>query len=260
LPLDYCRIVLVRPQYAGNIGSTARIMRNMGLTDLVLVAPEADPRERQARQLSTHGQDILDRARVVADIGSAMADCVLAVGTSARTGGLFRRQTVGTPETVVPHMLSALDSGPVALLFGPERMGLSNAEVACCHYLINIPTDSAYSSVNLAQAVTITLYELRKQWLARSLPPLSAPVPATCESLEHMFGQLRQALEEIHFLYEPKADPLMHALRHLLSRAMPSDMEVDLLRGLARQIRWHVQQTKGLRVGDDERSAREPNG
>src|SRR5437870_2736384 len=127
--LDNCRVVLVRPTIAANLGAAARVMRNMGLTDLVLVAPEADPADPRARQLSTHGEAILDRACVVADLGAAVADCVLIAGTSARTGGLFRRQSLGPPDEIMPRLVEALPAGPTALVFGPEPSGLSNAEV-----------------------------------------------------------------------------------------------------------------------------------
>src|SRR2546430_10164546 len=89
-------------------------------------------------------------------------------GTSARTGGLFRRQSVGSPEQILPHLLDVLPAGPAALVFGPEPSGLTDVEVTRCHYLIHIPTDPAYPALNLAQAVAICLYELRRLWLARS--------------------------------------------------------------------------------------------
>src|SRR5436190_348761 len=130
--LSRCRIVLVRPQFAGNVGSVARVMRNMGLSDLVLVAPEANIKDQQARQLSTHGEEILESARIVADFGDAVADCVLVAATSARKGGLFRRQSVGLPEEVVPLLIETLPAGPVALVFGPERTGLTDEEVPRC--------------------------------------------------------------------------------------------------------------------------------
>src|SRR5262245_35818947 len=148
MSLERCRVVLVRPQFAGNVGATARVLHNMGLTDLVLVAPEADPGDRQARQLSTHGQAVLDRARVVGELGEAVADCVLVAATSARVGGPFRRQSAGTPAQILPHLVAALFQGPVALVFGPEASGLSNAEVTRCHYLITISTDPTYPSLN----------------------------------------------------------------------------------------------------------------
>jgi tRNA/rRNA methyltransferase len=244
MSLSDCRVVLVRPQIAGNLGATARVMRNMGLTQLVLIAPEAAPADREARKLATRGEEILDRARVVPELGEAVADCVLVAGTSAKVGGPFRRQTVGSPDRIMPHLLEASVDGPVALVFGPEPTGLSNAEVARCHYLIHIPTDPAYPALNLAQAVAICLYELRRQWLQRS-PVETPPAPvAPFADQERMFEHLRIALEEVHFLYGPNADTLMHALRHLIGRARPTAMEVDVLFGLARQLRWIAAQRR----------------
>src|SRR5437764_14212750 len=101
MSLRNCRIVLVRPQIAGNLGATARVMRNMGLRDLVLVAPHVDLHDRQARQLSTHGESILDGARIVAELGEAVADCVLVAGATAGAGKLIRGQ-YGPPAAVVP--------------------------------------------------------------------------------------------------------------------------------------------------------------
>src|SRR5262249_16744589 len=165
MSLHNCRVVLVRPEVAGNLGATARVMRNMGLSQLVLVAPVADRTAKQARQFSTHGQSILDQARVVPTLEEALADCVLVMGTSGRVGGLYRRQSVALPDEVLSLLAEACVRGPVALVFGPEPTGLTNDEVTLCHYLIHIPTDPGYQALNLAQAVAICLYELRKAWL-----------------------------------------------------------------------------------------------
>jgi tRNA/rRNA methyltransferase len=248
-----CRVVLVRPHVAANVGATARAMRNFGLSNLALVAPVADPADREARRLSTHGEAILDRCRVAADLGEAVADCVLVAATSARSGGLYRKQSVGPPDEVLPRLAEAMEAGPVALVFGPEPSGLSNAEIARCHYLIHIPADPAYPALNLAQAVAVCLYELRRCWLRRDDPaapsavtlPLPPAQPAPFADQERAFEQLRGALAEVHFLYGDKADPLMHALRHLLGRAGPTPMEVELLLGLARQLRWFARNRGG---------------
>jgi tRNA/rRNA methyltransferase len=245
------RVVLVRPRIAGNLGATARIMRNMGLGDLVLVAPGADPMDPRARRRSTRGESILHRARRVDVLDEALAECLLVVGTSARTGGLFRRQSVGPPDAILPAAAELLEAGPVALVFGPEASGLTNEEVARCHYLVHIPTDAGYKSLNLSQAVAICLYELRRAWLSRSAIPGDDPPPsAPFADQERMFERLREALEAVHFLYGPKADSLMHALRHLIGRAGPTPMEVDLLLGLARQLRWYVDHRQGPAQGD----------
>jgi tRNA/rRNA methyltransferase len=241
MPLQNCRVVLVRPMYAGNIGATARVMRNMGLTQLTLVAPQADPTDKQARQMSTHGEPILHSAHIVAGLGDALADCVLAVATSARTAGLFRHQTVAMPEEVMPRLLDAAADAPVALVFGPEQTGLSNAEVTRCHHLIHVPTDPSYGALNLAQAVAICLYELRRSWLRRTGgEPVRERTPTAMAHQERMFDLLKTALTEIHFLWDEKADALFHAVRHVIGRAGPTAQEADILIGLARQIRWHA--------------------
>ena len=239
--IELCRVVLVETRYAGNLGATARVMRNMGLHDLVLVNPSADRHDRQAQQLSTHGEPILQAARVVTSLHDAVADCIVVAGTSARVGGLFRRQSVGAPDEVLPALAQSLRNGQrAALVFGPEPSGLNNAMVTRCHHLICIPTGDAYSALNLAQAVAICLYELRKAWDKSGAAAEPKPLPATFAEQEAMFRHLQTALEEIHFLHGDKAEPLMHAVRHLLGRAGLSAMEVKLLHGLARQIRWHV--------------------
>lgn len=235
-----CRIVLVRPRIAANIGATARVMRNFGLTQLVLVAPEADPLDVNARQLSTHGEDILHKARIVPDLAAAVADCVMVAGTSARIGGPVRRQSVDVPEAIMPRVVAVMHSDPAALVFGPEATGLSDAEVTRCHYLIHIPTDATYPALNLAQAVAICVHELHRAWLSVVAPTATPPARAPFEDQERLFAHLRTALEEIHFLYGANAASLMHAIRHLIGRAQPTPMEVDVLLGLARQIRWYV--------------------
>lgn len=245
MSLERCRVVLVRPKFAGNLGAAARVMRNMGLTELVLVAPEANLADRQARQLSTHGESILDRARVVGTWEEAVGDCVVVAGTSARIGGPFRRQSVGLPETIMPLLVEMLEAGPTALVFGPESSGLSNAEVARCHHLIHIPADPSYPALNLAQAVAIGAYELRRAWLRRLGPPPPAAPLALVADQERMFAKLQAALEDIHFLYGANAGPLMYALRHLIGRARPTPMEVDVLFGLARQLGWFAGRERG---------------
>jgi tRNA/rRNA methyltransferase len=242
MTLDNCRIVLVRPEIAGNVGATARVLRNMGLSRLVLVAPKADPADRQARQFSTHGEVILDNAVLVPELDQGVADCVLVAGTSARTGGLYRRQSVGWPDEVMPRLIEAAAGGPVALVFGPEPTGLSNAEVMRCHYLINIPADPTYPALNLAQAVAVCTYELRRAWLRAERPAAEREPVAPVVMQERMFEQLRESLTEVGFLFGDRADALMHGLRHLIVRAQPTEMEVNLLFGLARQLRWYASQ------------------
>ena len=179
MALEHCRIVLIETHYPGNLGATARVMCNFGLRDLVLVTPVADRADQNAKQMSTHGESILNNARIVADLADAINDCVLVVGTSGHSGGMFRRQSVGTPEEVMPHVAEVLrQDRPAAILFGPEPTGLSNEVVTRCHHVIQIPTADEYASLNLAQAVAICVYELRKSFCSplptgggENLPP-----------------------------------------------------------------------------------------
>jgi tRNA/rRNA methyltransferase len=237
--LTNCRVVLVRPHFAGNLGATARAMRNFGLHDLVLVDPKADPFDAEARRLATHGEAILESARIVSSLDDALNDCRLVLATSAKIEGLFRSHAYGRPDEMLPRLVGALDDGPGALVFGPEPSGLSNAEVARCHGVIRILTDSEYPALNLAQAVVICLHELRRQWLEAQAISTHATQPvAAFDEQERMFDHLRQALEAVHFLYGTKTEPLMHAVRQLIARAQPSPNEVRILHGLARQLLW----------------------
>jgi tRNA/rRNA methyltransferase len=249
MSLSNCRVVLVRPHYAGNLGATARAMRNFGLTDLVLVAPYASTDDLDARRMATHGLGVLDSARVVPDLGAALADCVHSFATSALTAGVVRGGTIGTAAERMPELLAAAEAGPVAVVFGPEPHGLSNEEIGRCHGLVHIPIDPEFGSLNLAQAVAICCYELRRAWSrtaneARGKPEVPVRAVAPFADQERMFEHLREALAAVGYLYGDKADALMHGLRHLIGRARPTHQEVKILHGLARQLLWAAGQMK----------------
>jgi tRNA/rRNA methyltransferase len=257
--LANCRVVLVRPHYPGNLGATARAMRNFGLTDLALVEPYARPDDPEARRLSTHGESTLQAARVFDSLDAALADCSLALATSANVEGLYRSHAYGRPDEMLPRLVNVLPSGPAALVFGPEPSGLTNAEIARCHGLIRVLADPEYPSLNLAQAVAICLCELRRQWLlAQNTANHPTQKIALFEEQERMFAHLREALAAVHFLYGEKADPLMHAVRQLIARANPSPHEVKILHGLARQLlhvagRIHSDEPRPLGFEDSPR-------
>jgi tRNA/rRNA methyltransferase len=240
MSLANCHIVLVRTHYPGNLGAAARVMRNFGLTDLVLVDPVTSVNELEARRMATHGLPVLDAARVVPDLGDAVADCVFTLATSGLANGVVRQTFVGTPQEKLPALLEAMASGPVALVFGPEPHGLSNAEITCCHGLVHVPVEPTAPALNLAQAVAICCYELFRLSTASGgcQPPGPTHEAAPFADQERMFAHLREALEAVGYLYGTKADPLMHAVRHLLGRSLPTPQEVKLLHGLARQLLW----------------------
>jgi tRNA/rRNA methyltransferase len=236
--LPNARVVLVRPHYPGNLGSVARVMCNFGLNQLTLVEPFADPKAEEARRLATHGEHILESAVTVPTLDDAVADCRVVIGTSGNVEGIYRAHNYGRPEELLPSVVEALADGPCALVFGPEPSGLSNADVARCHGLIRIPTDHRCPSLNLSHAVAVCLYELRRLWTQHADAVRPSQKVAAFADQERMFESLRDALERIHFLWGPKTDSLMHAVRHLIVRAKPSPNEVRILFGLARQLRW----------------------
>jgi tRNA/rRNA methyltransferase len=227
----------MRPTIAANVGATARIMRNMGLSDLVLVEPECDRLDRSALQLSTHGESILHAARIANSFETAVADCSFVVGTSARAGGPFRGQSMLRPASAAEKLLAALASGAGAIVFGPEPSGLTNDEITRCHFLVNIPSDEGYPALNLAQAVAICLYELRRAWLeGHTASPVAETAPFAEQ--DRMFAALEEGLRAVHFLFGTSQKALMHSLRHLIGRARPTRMEIGVLHGLARQLHW----------------------
>ena len=237
-PMSSCRVVLIRTHYAGNLGSVARAMHNFGATDLVLVSPLVSIDDPDARRLATKGLRILERARVVPTLEAAIADCRLASTTSSLTAGMVRRDMCGPVRQIVPKIAEQLALGRCALVFGPEPTGLTNAEIAMCHGLIQIPTAEANPSLNLSHAVAICLYELHEATARAETPPPDAEAMPSFADLERAFAHLRQGLESIHFLYDTRADHQFAAVRYLLNRAKPSLRELRWLHGMARQMCW----------------------
>jgi len=225
--------VLVRTKSAGNIGAAARALKNMGFADLRLVAPAAGE-DRVASEMAVHGRDILERARRYSDLGAALADRTLALGTTCRFGG--DRAPAG-PLRQVAVELSGLAAERVAIIFGPEDHGLSNHELSFCQRLIVIPTAPDYPSLNLAQAVMVTAWEL---FMARADAGASrtqvalAPWPDNAA----MLARLERALISIGFLPADNPEHIMASLRALFGRAGLSSREVAILSGIARQIDW----------------------
>lgn len=234
-----CRVVLVRPHYAGNIGSAARAMKNFGLADLVLVDPVADPLAHQARMFAAGATDILDAARTMPDLATAVGDCAMVLGTSGEVAGTLRSTLVGTPRELLPKFAGVLAATRGTLVFGPEPHGLANEELAICHGLLVLPTAPDYTSLNLALAVGIALYELHG---CLATTPPTAREPAPYAAFDRAMGHLHAALTDVRFLFGQNAESLMHAFRHLVGRALPTDQEVKMLHGLARQLEYAADQ------------------
>jgi tRNA/rRNA methyltransferase len=235
------RIVLVRPHFAGNLGSVARAMANFGLRDLVLVDPIASPDDVEAQRMATHGRPVLQASRTVATLAEALADCVGTLATGGLADGVERETKTGTPREKLPWLRDAAAAGPVALVFGPEPHGLTTDEVTTCHGMIHIPTAADCPSINLSHAVAMCLYE----WSTLTATESNGPRPATHAELEMLFAHLRQSFEAIHYVYGSKGDALMQGVRHVLMRARPTPGEVRMLHGLARQT-LYVARREGL--------------
>lgn len=229
------RIVLVGTQHPGNIGSAARAMKTMGLQNLVLVAPEKAP-DRDTHAMAAGADDLVAAAPVVSTLAEAVADCRWVLGATARNRRIQLEPM--HPHEAAKRAVLAAGAGPVALVFGRERTGLENDELQLCHAAVHIPSDPAFSSLNLAAAVQVLSYELRCALMAeredagqmRTPPPLQE-VAAHAE-LEGFFGQLAETLEHIDFHKGRAPDSAMRKLRRLYLRTNLDQAEVRLLRGI----------------------------
>jgi TrmH family RNA methyltransferase len=224
------RIVLVEPSHPGNIGAVARAMKNMGLKRLVLVDPRQFPHS-EAIARASGADDVLASARVVPTVAEAVADCGLIVATTSRTRDQYFR--VADVREAADRVLREARRGPAAVLFGPERAGLTNEQLEAAHLLIRIPASESYPSLNLAMAVQIIAYEL---FLARGVQidtaPAAAPLADPVE-LEKLYGHLAQVLDEIDFRDRTQGGThLMARLRRLFQRAALDRNEVNILRGI----------------------------
>ena len=228
------RIVLVGTQHPGNIGSAARALKTMGLSRLVLVAPERFP-HIEAHALAAGADDVLAAAPVFATLAEAVADCRLVLGCTARS----RRVAL---EEHLPRAAAALvmaragEGAEVALVFGRERTGLTNDELQLCHAAVHIPANPEYSSLNLAAAVQVLAYELRMAMLeageAGGVATSAAGEPASHAQLEGFFAQLADTLDAIDFHKGRAPESAMRKLRRLFLRAALDVREVRLLRGI----------------------------
>jgi TrmH family RNA methyltransferase len=221
------RIVLIDPSHPGNIGSVARAMKNMALTDLVLVRPRAFPHD-EAVALAAGADDILARARIVGSVAEAIADCGFIAGTTSRPRSYYWEFT--TPRDVAARIVGLPAENSAALLFGSERYGLATVDLNHCNVLVRIPANPEYCSLNLAMSVQLLAYEI---FMAReqpaSLVQLDQPLAPSAD-VEFFYAHLHQVLNEIDF--EDRTGHLMERLRRLFNRAQLDRNELNILRGI----------------------------
>jgi TrmH family RNA methyltransferase len=228
------RIVLVDPAHPGNIGAVARAMKNMGLNELHLVRPRFFPNS-EATARASGAEDVLNAARVHESFDDAIAECGFVVGTSARSRHLAF--DLVEPRECAQQIVSAAQTNDVAVVFGSERVGLTNVEVARCNLLVTIPTHPDYSSLNLAMAVQVLAYEI---WLlirpeAAAIQPLEVPleVPlATATEMTRLYEHIEQVLDYIDFRDRTGGGHLMARIRRLFNRARLDQNEMNILRGI----------------------------
>lgn len=243
--LAQLRIVLVEPAGPLNIGSAARVMKNFGLSQLMLVNPKCDPYSDEARQMAVHAYDLIEASQIVATLPEALVGCQRAIATTARSRDL--QTPLESPGVALPWLIAS--SSPTALIFGPEDRGLNNDEMLQAQRFIKIATHPAYESLNLAQAIAICCYELSRVGqppqisenasLAYS-PTTSAA--ATLDQLDGYYHHLESILLKIGYLYPHTASSRMRKFRQLGNRAALSIQDVAMLRGILRQIDWAIHQ------------------
>jgi tRNA/rRNA methyltransferase len=227
--------VLVRPRSAGNIGAAARALKNMGFADLRLVKPAA-ANTRMAKAMAVHAHDVLDGARRFATLGDALADSAITVGTTCRSGPY--RNDARPIRSEAGQLVKLASSNRIAMIFGPEDHGLTNRELKLCQRLVTIPAGPEYRSLNVAQAVMVVAYELM---LAAKTAAETGVAPAelvSARAVDAMFERMSDALVAIGFLPADNPDHIMFALRAILARNGLSARELDILNGIARQMRW----------------------
>lgn len=225
------RIILVEPSHPGNIGAAARAMKTMGLSNLYLVNPVLFP-HADASARAAGADDILARAQVCTSLDQALTGCRFTVGTSARARRLS--VPVAEPRECAARVQAESAYGEVAVLFGRERSGLTNAETDRCHLLVSIPTVADFASLNLGAAVQVLAYELALARRDDESTPQQQGVMQTApaEDMRRFYEHLERVLVDLDFLDPERPKQLMRRLRRLFNRARPDDVELNILRGI----------------------------
>jgi len=247
VPLSNIRIVLVHPTHPGNIGAAARAMKTMCLQALRLVRP-ADYQGGEASARAAGANDVLAGAVIHDSLGEALQGCGLVIGTSSRARAI--PWPALDPRAGARKLVAQAEQGPVALVFGREKMGLTNAELDMCRYVVSIPASESYSSLNLACAVQLMGYEILLAGEAHQRGACSerhepeAP-PARSEDLARFYRHLGEVLIELGFLDPSNPRKLMRRLRRLFNRAGLDANELNILRGILTAVQQGVDRSRG---------------
>ena len=233
--LNSVKVVLVGTTHPGNIGATARAMKNMGILDLALVEPKEFPSD-VATFRSKAAKDILEKASVHTSLEEAISECELVVGTSAR--GRTVPWPVLNPREAAEEMHKSSLNGKVAIVFGREDRGLTNEELGLCNFHVHIPSDPEYSSLNLSQAVQILAYEIRLSYLQdRHVNKEYWDVElANNEQTERLINHMDELMQEVDFYDVENPRKLLVRVRRFFKRSKIDIMEVNIFRGLFASI------------------------
>ena len=237
------RIVLVETSHTGNMGSAARAMKTMGLSNLYLVNPQVQP-DSHSIALSAGASDVIGNAKIVSSLDEAIAGCELVIGTSARSRTL--PWPMVEPRECGEKSVKAALAAPVAIIFGRERVGLTNDELQKCNYHLYIPTNPEYGSLNLAMAVQLVSYEIRMAFLAsqnESQPAHNEEEDEVhyppADDMERFYTHLESVLNESGFIRKAHPGQIMNRLRRLFTRAHPEAQELNILRGILTSVeKW----------------------
>jgi len=229
--LNSVKVVLVGTTHPGNIGATARAMKNMGILDLALVEPKEFPSD-VATFRSKAAKDILEKASVHRSLEEAISECELVVGTSAR--GRTVPWPVLNPREAAEEMRKSSLNGKVAIVFGREDRGLTNEELGLCNFHVHIPSDPEYSSLNLSQAVQILAYEIRLSYLQdRHVNKEYWDVElANNEQTERLINHMDELMQEVDFYDVENPRKLLVRVRRFFKRSKIDVMEANIFRGL----------------------------
>ena len=236
--LDNIKIVLVETSHTGNMGSAARAMKTMGLTNLCLVNPIIKP-DSQSISLAAGASDIIKNAHICSSLTQAIADCNLVIGTSARSRSLQWPNL--TPKVCADKIVQQALNSKVALVFGRERVGLTNDELQKCDYHVSIPANPDYSSLNLAMSVQVLCYEIRMSMLntqdltSNSIEVAEVDFPTNAD-IERFYKHLQQTLLNTGFINANHPGQVMGRLRRLFTRAHVEQQELNILRGILTSI------------------------
>jgi tRNA (cytidine32/uridine32-2'-O)-methyltransferase len=237
--LNNIKIVLVGTTHPGNIGAVARAMKTMTLTRLALVEPKIFP-SAEATSRASGADDLLMRAEVCATLSEAIADCELIIGASARLRTISWPQL--NPRECAEKVITAEPGRKTAIVFGRENSGLNNHELDLCHFLLRIPCNGNFSSLNLAAAVQIVCYELYTATCPEQPVPNSdhgLRLAASAEQMESFYQHLAEALVDIGFMHPDKSRTIMRRLRRIYNRILLDNKEIDILRGILRMSQGH---------------------